>query len=308
MKKTIITFTMLAVIALSVFAQQYDPESDFQVSKRDDGKSVEISKYVGSKKTVNIPPTIQGLPVTGIGKEAFKGKNITCVTIPNSVTSIGLWALSCENLTTINVAASNNTYSSQDGVLYDKAKTALIQYPEGKIGAFTIPNSVTIIVDYSFTFCTGLTSITIPYGVISIGGQAFVGCENLTSINIPDSVTSIGSGAFSYCTSLTSVIIPNSVTSIGQVVFESCTSLTSITIGSGIKIIRGAIFSGCSKLTSVTFLCTIPSSGLINLGPIVNDGGRYYDTFDIGDLRDKYLAGGIGTYTRENGGSTWTKK
>jgi len=65
-------------------AQQYDPESDFTVTKLDNGKSIAITKYKGSKQIVSIPPSIQGFPVTTIGYEAFKNnKNLTSVAIPN---------------------------------------------------------------------------------------------------------------------------------------------------------------------------------------------------------------------------------
>ena len=100
MKKTIITLTLLAGIALNLFAQQYDPESDFEIytSIARRGKSIKITKYAGSKQTVNIPPTIQGLPVTGIGEIAFRGKNITSVTIPKSVIGIGYSAFMSADL------------------------------------------------------------------------------------------------------------------------------------------------------------------------------------------------------------------
>ena len=73
------------------------------------------------------------------------------------------------------------------------------------------------------------TSITIPNGVTSIGNYAFSYCSGLTSVTIPNSVTSIGSYAFNGCTGLTRVTIPGSVTSIDDYAFWDCTGLTSIT-------------------------------------------------------------------------------
>ena len=65
--------------------------------------------------------------------------------------------------------ALNSVYSSVDGVLFNKSQTTLIQYPGGKAGSYTIPNSVTSIGDYAFSGCTSLTSVTIPNSVTSIG-------------------------------------------------------------------------------------------------------------------------------------------
>ena len=146
--------------------------------------------------------------VTSIGGLAFHNcTGLTSITIPDSVTSIGGWAFNgCTGLTSINVASGNNYYSSNNGVLFNKKKTALIRYPEGKSQtSYTIPNSVTSIGNYAFCGCSGLTSITIPNSVTSIGNYAFWGCSGLTSITIPDSVTSIGGVAFDGCTGLKDV-------------------------------------------------------------------------------------------------------
>ena len=169
--------------------------------------------------------------VTSIGNGAFEDcTGLTSITIPNSVESIGHDAfLGCTGLTSINVARGNNYYSGNNGVLFNKKKTELIRYPEGKSQtSYTIPNSVTSIGEMAFLCCTGLTSITILDSVTSIGACAFADCTGLTSITIPDSVTSIGYGTFDGCTGLTSITIPNSVTSIEDAAFDGCASLKDV--------------------------------------------------------------------------------
>jgi len=289
--------------------------------------------------------------VTSIGGWAFGRSGLTSVTIPNSVTSIGDGAFAfCTDLTSIiipnsvtsighapfrgstgltsiNVDLNNPNYTSQDGILYNKTKTQLINYPSAS-GNITIPNSVTSIGQWAFVGCTGLTSITIPNSVTSIV-WSFAGCTGLTSINvdlnnpnytsqdgilynktktqlisypsasgnitIPNSVTSIGNGAFSLCTGLTNITIPNSVTSIGDWAFD-CTGLTSITIPNSVTSIGDWAFLDCTGLTSVTFM-----------GTIISGNFSSNNSFP-GDLRSKYLNGGIGTYTRVSGSDTWTKE
>ena len=159
--------------------------------------------------------------VTSIESETFAYcSGLTSVTIPNSVTIIGVGAFrNCSGLTSI-----------------------------------TIPNSVTSIGACAFIVCSGLTSVTIPNSVTSIGGGAFYNCYSLTSVTIPNSVTSIGEGAFSGCKGLTSVTIPNSVTSIGYEAFYGCYKLTSVTIGSGVTSIGYEAFNGPNIPTVISLI------------------------------------------------------
>ena len=146
--------------------------------------------------------------VTSIGDYAFEFCiGLTSITIPNSVTSIGSYAFSgCNSLVAINVDEGNMYYSSINGVLFNKDKKILLQFPSDKKDtAYTIPDSVKTISEAAFYNCSGLTSITIPNSVTSIGDSAFEDCDGLTSITIPGSVTSIGDYAFYYCTNLKDV-------------------------------------------------------------------------------------------------------
>jgi hypothetical protein len=127
-----------------------------------------------------------GNAVTSIGRQAFSVcSNLTTITIPNSVISIGESAFAgCRNLTSIDVDANNTHYSSVDGVLFNKLQDTLIQYPEGKQGDYTIPNTVTSIESWAFGDCYNLTSVTIPNSVITIGEFAFFRCSGLTEIHV----------------------------------------------------------------------------------------------------------------------------
>ncbi len=187
--------------------------------------------YCDSLANVTIPDG-----VTSIGFNAFGWcESLISVTIGNSVTRIDDFAfISCNSLISITVDSSNTSYSSDEyGVLFNKNKTVLIQYPAGNTRtSYAIPDSVESIVDNAFYHCKNLTSVIIPYSVIDIGNDAFSNCESLTSVIIPDSVLSIGGYAFCNCSSLVSVKISGSVTSIGERAFGWCKSLESITVDS----------------------------------------------------------------------------
>jgi hypothetical protein len=159
--------------------------------------------------------------VISIGSSAFNGcASLADITIPRNVTSIGSDAFaSCGSLTAIVVDALNSTYSSVDGVLYDKAVSTLIQCPAGKVGCI-IPSGVTSIGSHAFADCTSLTSVTMPSSVTSIGSYAFYDCTSLAGVTIPRNVTSIGDRAFYYCTSLTCVCFQGNLPSLGAYVFN----------------------------------------------------------------------------------------
>ena len=221
---------------------------------------MEYNEYSGS---VTIPSSVTYnsniYSVSSIGYTAFSGcSELTEVTIPSSVTYIGEFVFyDCRNLTEILVSSSNEKFSSENGVLFDKDKTILIIYPARKNDkSFTIPNSVTSIGDYAFINCSSLTSVIIPNSVTSIGNSAFWHCTELTSVTIPNSVTSIGNSAFWDCSGLTEVIIPTSVTSIGGSTFWGCSGLTSVSIPTSVTSIGQYAFKDCSGLTSVA----IPNS------------------------------------------------
>ena len=191
-----------------------------------------------------IPTSLKEVVITGssyIPYAAFENCwNLTSVTIPNSVTSIGGFAF----------------------------------YRCGSLAEITIPESVTSIGNAAFNNCISLTGITIPNSVTSIGNSAFYNCSGLTSVAISNSVTMIGTNTFYGCWSLREVTIPNSVTSIGSSAFYGCSNLTSIVIPQNITRVWDDAFANCTRLTSVTVnseTVDLSNSGLC----FTKDGIRY---------------------------------
>jgi len=144
--------------------------------------------------------------VTSIGAFSFNGTKISSINIPSSVITINTGNCSFRDFSgLINVEANNLYYSSQDGVLFNKNKTLLIQCPLIKTGEYTIPSTVTTIIDWAFDDCKNLTLINITASVSTIGTWTFASCTGLTSFVFSASVTSIGSYALFACRNLTSI-------------------------------------------------------------------------------------------------------
>ena len=198
---------------------------------------MEITKYLGNEKIVNIPAEIEGKPVVSVG--GFSKSNVTSVTIPDGVKEIGTEAFSwCTELTTVEVPDSVTK-------IYN---CAFLQCR--KLQSVRIPDGVTSIENSAFSDCQELPEITIPNSVTEIKQNAFSRCFALKSIEIPDSVTSIGVNAFASCFGLKSITIPGSVTRIEQFAFQN-NRITSLTIENGVKEIGEAAFQSCADIMNI---------------------------------------------------------
>ncbi len=283
---------------------------------------------------------IDGLPVTHIGDWAFSGCDLlTNVTIPDSVTSINYQAFSgctslisvtignrvtsiggsgffgCTSLSGITVGELNSVYGSADGVLLNKSVTALIRYPMGKAGSYSIPHSVTTVGHEAFSGCSELTNVTLPSSVIGIGQSAFAYCTKLVNVTLPESVRNIQDFAFGYCMSLSNVAIPNGVRNVGGRAYFVCGGLTNLTIGNSVTNIGNEAFFACSKLVTVTIPQSVINieygafercaslTGVYFMGNAPNDGGQPLFIED-GEAILYYLPGTTGWGPKSGGRPT----
>ncbi|MBR5284002.1 MAG: leucine-rich repeat domain-containing protein, partial [Clostridia bacterium] len=130
--------------------------------------------------TVSIPSS-----VTSIGDFAFRNTGLTSIEISAAITSIGDRAFTlCEGLETITVDPANLYYTTDaQGVLYNKDMTNLILCPAAaELTEYVVPNTVTVIEQLAFADCTALTTITIPAGITDIETGAFNDCYGLQTV------------------------------------------------------------------------------------------------------------------------------
>ena len=283
------------------------PSSDFEYIKQNGG--LYITNCRSLDETIEIPSEIDNVPVVGImslGKALYSAKNIT---IPDSVTSLGNdifnsydnavtnltigkgvnfldadMFINCKNLESINVSSDNSTYSSVDGVVYNKSKDTLVVYPLGKGDDYKVPASVTNIdvldlyqyasinvtfddASKSYVTVDGVTytadmkkiircntdkegSYTMPDSVTKISDMAFSGCSKLESVDVSDNVTEIAYGAFLGCTSLSEVDMPETVKKIESYAFINCSSLENVNLSDSLEEIDYRSFDS-SGLTEI---------------------------------------------------------
>ena len=245
-----------------------------------------------SLETVTIPAS-----VTYVGNSAFYGcTSLKSVTVPESVTYIGGYAFAecyslkyadipanvtgigaspfynCRSLENINTDEANKWYTTVDGVLYDKDKTELINYPAGKKdSSYVIPEGIRTIREKAFYGCLNLCELTIPDSVTEIESGAFecsslisdeygtikyvdgwvVGSGHTANVVLKDGTRGIAFEAFSGDGIIEKVTMPDTVKYINGCAFENCTNLSEVLLSSSLENIERGAFLNCSNLADI---------------------------------------------------------
>ena len=267
------------------------------------------AEFNGKKVTVIIENSFSNCDITElilhenlevIEKSAFLYTNLKSVTIPDSVTTVGLGAFyslvlesihigaGCTEmesafggpmLESITVSEDNEKYYGEGNCLIDKTTKTLVA---GCSGSY-IPDGVVYIGEGAFAYKDGLMSLTIPESVLEIKDSAFAYCTGLKSIVIPENVKKIENNAFRHSglelldieskdcdfdggnnfqgLPLMRVILCDGMKVIKKFMFQNCTSLTSIEIPKSVEIIEEGAFRGCTALSSLKL-----NEGLIEIG------------------------------------------
>ncbi|MDA7533696.1 leucine-rich repeat domain-containing protein [Verrucomicrobia bacterium] len=213
---------------------------------------ITITGLKSGMTSVNFPQEIEGLPVTSIGRWAFRNANLRSIELPDGLLTIG-----------------------------DHA------FQGTQIGSISIPDSVLNIGRECFNTCANLESVKLPENqrFTRIERATFLG-TSVKRITIPDSVDFIGFDAFAQCSALSSVIIGKGLVTIGGQAFKDAPNLEEIIFMGNKPKLHSGVFSGISGEAVIriqetsrgfdSFLEGIPVVTMGSVADFVTEGGIKY--------------------------------
>ena len=240
----------------------------WSVSTNEDGTCT-LDGYEGALKVLDIPAEFAGMQLSAIGDRACSSLDgVEQVIIPDGVKSIGSYAFSSNDMTSVKLPESLVSLGSS--AFYRCQNLEEILLPKGleSIGYSCFENCTSLKGEYYFTIDVNLTNIFYGCGNVTAWGfkQQEDGTLKLTSyvgpygeITIPGevdgtAVTSVGSYLFGYegNAAVTDVILPDSITSLASGAFNNCTGLSGTKVFVGVAGAKNA-FRGCSNVNIYSY-------------------------------------------------------
>ncbi len=256
--------------------------------------------YCKSLKSINLPESVIEIgygaftnctsltsleipnKVTDIGSIIFEGCTaLKSIKIGDSVTSLPEDFSSLTSLEEFIVSPENKMYSSENGILFSKDKTVLLNCPLGidcssyqiplnvetiyynafknhaEITSIVFHDNIKIISYAAFDNCIGLEKVEIPRNVRILENTAFEGCINLKNINVDseNKYYSSENGVLFNKTKTTllryplgkleeSYILPNITDTIANNAFINCSNLIKLTLHDNVNCISSGTFYG----------------------------------------------------------------
>ena len=225
----------------------------------DASQTVTITGCDTTVTAIEIPNSLEKLPVTKIAEQAFNNNtlnnphdSLTSVKLPSTLTSIGARAFyGCTNLSNADLTACTELTTIGDEAFLGNSALTSVKFPASLsyIGSYAFATCKLTNVDLSGctqlgsvsegSFCNneGIISVKLPSTLISIGARAFDNCTNLSNVDLSacTELTTIDSYAFRN-SALTAVEFPTSLVDVSG--FTNC-KLTNVDL------------SGCTQLCSI---------------------------------------------------------
>ncbi len=260
-------------------------ENGYNYVNLDDGSVMITASLVSGD--VSLPSELGGKKVTAIAEGAFyKMTELTSVTIPEGIESIGIYAFSdCTALGSVSIPSSvwriapfafDNTpwLSEQTDEFVTAGDSVLIAYngtsktpviPDSvrhlggafagntDIRSLTLGRGVLSISDMALSFCQSLAQIDLGLSLAYVGDQAFSGCEMLSSLVFPDTLKYIGDQACLNCYGIKYIYLGQNLSAIGTRAFEYCQALRSVYVPKALAALKSSHFTDCPSLSLILY-------------------------------------------------------
>lgn len=275
---------MTTLLPLSAFA---GTDGIFTYEINDGQATITACDNNASGKVV-VPSTIEGCPVTAIGREAFYRKDkITEIVLPNSVKTIGYYAFyGCTELSTINLPSgltvleacfSNCTKLTslcipasvqkiKTDVFWNCKSLSNVTVEKSNATFYSVGNCIIRTADKAVVFANAHSKIPSDGSVKTIATKAFSGVNELTDVVIPYGITTVEESAFSLCRNMTSIHLSETVTNFSPIASE-CDSLSTLTVDSKNPVYHSSgnciIQTGTKTLIQGCKNSKIPSNGSV---------------------------------------------
>lgn len=228
-----------------------------------DCTSLETVSFMASERTLTF------------GENAFMNcTSLVTVNLPANVNKIpGVFA-GCTSLTEVNVDEKSPYLTSEAGVVYDKAKTEIVFFPQGKTGDFEIPATVTTINNGVFQNVE-LGTLTIPNSVTVIGDDAFnaASIDEIVFTGDATGTLTIGANAFKDA-KLGDLALPAQTVEIGHSAFYQ-TSADSIALNEGLVTLGDYAFWGAEL--EITVPASVKTIGAYCFGGYLKEAESWWD-------------------------------
>ncbi|MBE7086189.1 MAG: leucine-rich repeat domain-containing protein [Clostridiales bacterium] len=179
--------------------------------------------------------------LTEIGDNAYSWSGVQNLVIPDTVTSIGVFAFThCEELISVELP---DTITRIEQSTFEECFN---------LQSVKLPSDLIAIGSWAFSKCVSLQTISFPESLLWIGDKAFMGCESLQTLTFPAKLQTISGEAFRECLSIERVVIPEGMAKLGQAAFYGCENLKKVVLPENFVMLNQA-FIYCSNLEEINF-------------------------------------------------------